>query len=132
MAENLVEFGSSDSDGITFVRWSFWFNMPFTLFFIVREWPKYFGWFKRNPVDIAADRLATVGRKVGGAVGAVGGAVGHAAGSVLPSTQLTSALGEELTTGTRKSAARRQRAVTHAARRTLTLRTCLRTCARAD
>jgi len=77
--------------------------MPFTLFFIAREWPKYFGWWKRNPVEIAADRLATVGRTVGGAVGAVGGAVGgiaSAAGSVLPSSQLTSALGEELTTGT--------------------------------
>ena len=74
-----------------------------TLFFIAREWPKYFGWWKKTPVELAADRLATVGRTVGGAVGAVGGAAGRmatAAGSVLPSSQLTSALGEELTTGT--------------------------------
>jgi hypothetical protein len=97
------DLGSADADGITFVRWSFWFNMPLTLFFIAREWPKYFGWWKKTPVERAADRLATVGRTVGGAVGAVGGAAGRmatAAGSVLPSSQLTSALGEELTTGT--------------------------------
>ena len=104
--EDLLELGSADADGITFVRWSFWFNMPLTLFFIAREWPKYFGWWKKAPVELAADRLATVGRTVGGAVGAVGGAAGRmatAAGSVLPSSQLTSALGEELTTGTSKS-----------------------------
>ena len=104
--EDLLELGSADADGITFVRWSFWFNMPLTLFFIAREWPKYFGWWKKAPVELAADRLATVGRTVGGAVGAVGGAAGRmatAAGSVLPSSQLTSALGDELSTGTSQS-----------------------------
>ena len=93
--------GSKDADGITFVRWSFWFNMPLVVFFMAREWPKYFGWWKRAPV-VHLQGLSFVGRTVGGAIGGIGGAAGRmatAAGSVLPSSQLTSALGEELTTG---------------------------------
>ena len=94
-ASEAFGLGSKGVDGITFVRWSFWFNMPLTLFFMAREWPKYFGWWKKAP-KVHLQGVSFVSRAIGGAAGKMA----TAAGSVLPSSQLGSALGAELTTGT--------------------------------
>ena len=99
----LPGFGSMTDDGLTFVQWSVWINLPLTLFFIAREWPKSFGWWHQAP-DVHLQALSFVGRTLAKGSEAIGGAANNlatVAGSALrvPSTQLTSALGEEISTG---------------------------------
>jgi hypothetical protein len=97
-ASEAFGLGSQDADGITFVRWSFWVNTPLTLFFMARQWPKELGWWSKAPT-VRLQGISFVGRTVSGAIGRGSIAMATAAGSVLPSSQLTSALGEELSSG---------------------------------
>ena len=46
-------FGSQADDGLNFVSWSTWVNLPPTLFFIAREWPKY--WCRKPQLEAADD-----------------------------------------------------------------------------
>ena len=99
--------GLRSEDGLIFVQWSLWVNAPVTIFFIIRQWPRYFGDKLRGlrganagiQVMTLAQQLNRSLAQGGQAITGAAGKFAAAASSALPDSRIKVALGDELRSG---------------------------------